>query len=553
MGNRRLASAFAVFMATLLVAGTALAAGAKSFTVLPFGYNGPQKYSYFPKALQASLDSDLEWLGQVEPATVDLGDTPLPKNSAQGLSTLKGLGVDYLVWGDISILGKKAHINIEAVTADGSPWSQKGEMGIDEITTWLDEQARVIQGDVFNRPGYGTVDRQKQEENLTRETAGPAASPFIQAGSSGDYKTATLNPQFKYEGGTQSLGRWRSQTLRFPSFGMTIADGDADGRNEVFILQQRAISAYRFKDGQLQHLTTFELPSNLISIRLEIADLNRDGMPEFIIGGYQYDSQYKVGAPEGKPRSSILSFEGGKFKYIVKKYSRFLGVLRIPPTYMPILAAQKMGQRHLFDPVVQEAFIKGDTIETGQKIQVPPFGNVYNMLYMPQELGYHYMVLSNKHKLVTYSQTMERLNESDATFNSSGIAIETQEKMVGLGYSKHNEHRTMYNIPFRMIAAPLTSPKYELLVNKDLSAAAQILENYKYFTQGEIHSLAWDGVGMNLAWKTRRIKGQVCDIALADLNNDGKKQLCVLVNTFVGIGYTGRKTIVLAYDLNLGD
>ena len=93
------------------------------------------------------------------------------------------------------------------------------------------------------------------------------------------------------------------------------------------------------------------------------------------------------------------------------------------------------------------------------------------------------------------------------------------------------------------------STKHEVLANKNLSASAQLVESYKYFTQGEIHSMVWDGVGLNLAWKTRRIKGQVSDIALADINNDGKKQLCVLINTFAGIGYGNRKTVVLAYDL----
>ncbi len=119
----------------------------------------------------------------------------------------------------------------------------------------------------------------------------------------------------------------------------------------------------------------------------------------------------------------------------------------------------------------------------------------------------------------------------------------------GMGDAKINT----YNIPFRMIAASLSKKgKYELLVNKDLSLAAQFFERFTYYSQGEIHALAWDGVGMNLAWKTRRIKGQVSDVNLADINNDGKKQLVVLLNTFPGgMGFTNRKTVVLAYDLNM--
>ncbi|BDQ38522.1 hypothetical protein SYK_28820 [Pseudodesulfovibrio nedwellii] len=549
MTHRRFITACIALMATLLMALPALASGAKSFAVVPFTYNGPQKYSYFPKALQASLESDLEWLGQVEPTTKDTSSLTTPSNKANALNALRGLEIDHLVFGDISILGKKAHIKMEVVSEDGKAWMKKGEMGLDEITSWLDDQSKVIQGDVFNRPGYGTAEKAAKKEIDADKPASPMSSAFIPA--DGTYKQDNLNPQFRYEGGAETAGRWRSQTMRYSSYGMYVADGDADGQNEVFILQKSAISAYRFKEGKLQHLSTFELPSNVMSIRMEIADLNKDGMPEFIIGGYQFESQYGIKAPNGQPRSSVLSFEGGKFKYIVKKYSKFLGILRIPPTYMPILVAQKKGQRYLFDKHIREAFIKGDSISLGQRIQAPPFGTVYNMTYLPQELGYNYVILSNKNKLVTFSQTMERLNESDATFNSSGVVVPTADKMLGMGPGVTEEQIMAYNIPFRMITAPLTSKKYELLVNKDLSASAQVFSSYHYYTQGEIHSLAWDGVGMNLAWKTRRIKGQVSDIALADLNNDGNKQLCVLINTFAGIGYGNRKSVVVAYDLNL--
>lgn len=549
MTKQRFFTALIAMTVVLFMAGAAVAQGAKSFAVLPFKYTGPKKYSYLSKAFQASLENDMEWLGHVEPSTKNVDTVAFPGNSGDALNSLRSLGVDHLVYGDIAIINQSAHINLDVVSADGKAWETKGKMDIDEITSWLEEQGGLIQGDVFNRPGYGTV-KEAQKTEQAAPTAGPAASPFIMGGND-NYQAATLNPQFKYEGGTESVGRWRSQTLRYSSYSMVVADGDADGQNEVFILQSRAISAYRFKGGKLDLLDTFELPKNLISIRLEIADLNRDGLPEIIVGAYQYESQYTDTAPKGDARSSVLSFEGGKFKYIVKKYPKFLGVLRLPPSYLPILCAQKKGHGHVFDKAVHEAFIKGDTIQLGQKLAVPAFGNVYNMIYMPKKLGYQIIVLSNKHKLVTYSQAFERLNESDATYNSSGIAIPMQNTMVGLGHSNKDTIINMYNIPFRMVTAPLTSKRYELLVNKDISAVAQLVSNYHYYTQGEIHSLVWDEVGLNLAWKTRRIKGQVCDVALADLNNDGTKQLCVLVNTFTGVGYGNRKTVVLAYDLNL--
>ncbi|MBU4380162.1 MAG: VCBS repeat-containing protein, partial [Proteobacteria bacterium] len=163
-------------------------------------------------------------------------------------------------------------------------------------------------------------------------------------------------------------------------------------------------------------------------------------------------------------------------------------------------------------------------------------------------------VLDDFHRLKVYGQTMERLSSTDDdTYNSSGIGIETSDRPLGMGPGAVDSKTTTFNVPFRMLATSLTQKgKYELLVNKDLSIAAQVFERFNYYTQGEVHALTWDGVGMALSWKTRRIKGQVSDIAVADLNNDGKMELCVLLNTFPGgMGFTNRQTVVLAYDLNI--
>jgi hypothetical protein len=64
--------------------------------------------------------------------------------------------------------------------------------------------------------------------------------------------------------------------------------------------------------------------------------------------------------------------------------------------------------------------------------------------------------------------------------------------------------------------------------------------------------LYWDGIGLNLAWKTRRIKGSVVGFSLADFTNTGGTDLVVCVNTHPGVlGVSARKTVVLAYPLDL--
>ena len=543
----------AALLAGLILAAPAMAQDAKKLAVLPFEYNGPQKYAYFPKAFQASLRSDLEWTGHVMPVSdEEIKDMQSPKTRGAALSLLKSAGLDYVVSGSISILDKQATLTLNAYGADESVWNKTEKLSIDEITPWLDEQSKAIQGDVFHRPGFSTVEKEaKKTDAATGPLAAPVNSSFVPADE--QYQAAAINPQFRYEGGTEESGRWRSQTLRFSSTSMVVGDADGDGKNEVFILQPNGISAFRYNNGKLDMLDTMDLTLSTQYLRLELCDVDKDNVPELVVGAYQTYKRSLVKAPEGWPKSHVLSFRDGKFKYIVKDYNQFLGVLRLPPTYMPLLVAQRKGRRSLFDKRINEAFVKGGDITLGQTIPAPEFGNIYNMIYMPDGMGYKYVVVDDSHRLKVYSQSMEPLSSTnEETYNSSGISVETTDRMFGMGQGAVDDRSSIYNIPFRMLTASLMKKgTYELLVNKDLSFAAQIFERFNYYTQGELHAMVWDGVGLNLAWKTRRIKGQVSDVALADINNDGKKQLVVLVNTFPGgMNFNHRKTMVLAYDLN---
>jgi hypothetical protein len=549
-------SALVLLLASLFLAPAAMAQESKKFAVLPFTYSGPKKFSYYPKAFQASLTNDLEWMGQVMPApdsTVE--GLKAPSGKAEALDILRNSGLDYIVTGDISILDKEATLKLEAFDKDGGTWAQTGQMSIDEIVPWLDAQSKVIMGDVFHRPGYSTAEKtaldEKKEGIVGAAPTSPANAAFISA-EGGDYRQDKLNPQFRYEGGAETHGRWRSQTLRFFSTSMCVGDGDGDGKNEVFLLTKNGLAAYRYEAGKLKFLQKLDLSSSTEYIRLELMDIDRDGIPELVVGSYYMLYTKLTNAPEGTIKSHIISFKDGKFKFLVKDYKKFLGVLRMPPTFMPVMVAQDKGIRHLFDRKVYEAYYKDGDVVLGQVIPLPKHAGVYTTAFYPDGLGYKYLVLDDFNRIRVYSQTMERLYTSEPeTYNSSGVAVTISERPVGMGPGMADSEPMAYNIPFRMVIANLTQKdKYEVLVNKDLSIFGKLFGKFNYYSQGEIHALVWDGVGLNLAWKTRRIKGQVSDIALADVNNDGNEQLVVMINTFPGgMGFSKRKTVVLAYDL----
>lgn len=535
-------------LALLIFAAPVAAQNIKTYLVLPFKYNGPDKYKYYSPAFQADLNNRLEWGGHYAPADgVDASALQHPTSESNAIQMASQLGVDYIVWGDISIIGKDSTISMRVQGTDGKKWSNKGQIPMSDISLWLRKSADAVMGDVYQRPGYGQTAEEKVETSQQRASSAPKGANFLAGDGtenvSNNYGVKTLNPQFRYEGGVETPGRWRSQTFRYPSINMVVGDGDGDGKNEIFILEKYKLHAYRYEKGKLAPLKTYELSKTYKAFRLSMADLDRDGASELVLSGYKDDL----------PLSYIFSFKGGTFSIQADRVRLFLNVLRLPPTFRPMLVAQKRGHRNFFDEYMYEAIYSNGEVKRSNRLATAPFSNIFNTCYLPEGDSYKIVVLNDSRQLLTYASTLERQAETQETYNTSSIAVEYEDKPLGSSVSPTRGLDSYLYIPIRMTTANLTRPdKFELLLNKDITVAGAVFDRFHKFAQGEIHSVVWDGVGMNLAWKTRRIKGTVVDYTVADLNNDGKKQLAILVNTYPGnLGFNARKTLVVTYELDL--
>ena len=107
-------------------------------------------------------------------------------------------------------------------------------------------------------------------------------------------------------------------------------------------------------------------------------------------------------------------------------------------------------------------------------------------------------MLTDEERLRVFSDKGSQLNQTDEKFSGSAIGIAEQTQMPGMG--KDNILiPSKYFVPLRMIPSDLEQDgSWELLVNKPISVSAQFFENYRFFPEGEIESLYWDGVGLGL-------------------------------------------------------
>jgi hypothetical protein len=555
MSFKRLSALFLLCLA-LAVPALALAQGARTYAVLPFKVNS-DKFQYLSKGAQSPVSNRLTWLGYFEPVSADKiarAGTRFPTGPADAQSIMGAIGTDYLVAGNLDFQDNDKQINITMNVYDrtGKNWNKSVRVPLEGLLPALERLSGDVRTEVFKRPGEAAkaAERTEAAKAAAPKSSTPRNANFV-SGEGGDAESSpggpVMNPQFRYEGGAETPGRWQSQSLRYASSNMAVGDFVGDKKNRVIVASTNSIHAYEYFQNTLKPIGEYLLGMRIKVLRVSIHDVNRDGKAEILVSG--------VDDPEGnsEPRTFVLSFNNGKFENFMPVQKTFLSVVRIPPTFQPTLLGQGKGSHSPFDESgVSEMIYQNGEIQPVRRLRLPRIANLFNFTYLPDANGYKIVVLNEYNYLKVFTSDLDPQFSQEDGYNSSNNYVYVDDTLPGMGSNHDLATAELYYVPIRMIPVSFdSSSKYELLANKDISVAAQIFKKFRRFSQGEVHSLFWDGVGMSLAWKTRRIKGTVVDIALEDLKNEGKKQLVVCINTYSGaIGASNEKTLIVTYDLN---
>ena len=521
-----------VFLVLFLLPAQAFAAKS-TYVVLPFTVNGPENFNYLERSIPQMLTSRLYARGEVEAAS-DVPATQRAVSDAATADRARGaLKADYVVFGTVTIVGDNYSLDVQVRDKAGKAWNQASEGKVTQLISGISRTSDSINQQVFGRSAAGQAQRVNQmHPDIVINQDRP--------------KDVYLNPQFRYSGSSaEDESRMRSQTLQFTAVGMEICDLDNDGRNEVVLLSETALYAYRFEEGRLNKVAEFELPRTHKS--LAIRTLPGSSKTYVVVNMLDKDSM---------PQASIFTLSGSTFKEEYTRQKYFLNVVKMAPDYRPMLIGQKSGRPRLFASGIHEILMTGSgTLTQGARLDLPEGADVFNFTYLPggfSKEGDKIIVLSSREKLRTHTLKGARLAETDEKYSGAAIGVETNPAMPGLSRDDATMGET-YFIPMRMIAMDIERDgNYELLVNRPISTASGIFDRYRFNPQSEIHSLFWDGIGLNLQWKTRRIKGSTVDYALADANNDGVTDLVVCINTHPGaLGVNARKAVVLVYPLDV--
>lgn len=528
----------------LLICPNAGNAAEKTFVIMPFTVNGPQSYGYLGKAVPGTIQSRINRPGALKglPTNAKTGGETAARNA------LKSSGADYAIWGVINVLGNDCAIELHSVDKNGKTWSKNANAPLSQLTGTVQGLSGSLASEAMgtaigSTPGFMTPGSRPSM------SAGAAQKGDIIVNETGQNQVY-LNPQFRYQGaGANDGSRLRSQRLKEKMVDMAIGDFNGDGLTEIAIIGDSRLIIYIWEqNGRLRELGSTNVSQANQNFSMRAIDLDKDGTQDLVVATFEEDSN--------RPYSYFFSFKGNKFSNPSPRIPYFASVMRVPPSFAPTLVGQGYDSIKLFAPGVHQLVRQDGKYALGPRIALPSGANVFNVAWIPagkgQEGDLLVMLTDDEQIKVFQGNGQNLLHTTMEKFSGASTGMDFYKTMPGLGIDKNSQLPGKYFAPMRLIAADIGhTGENVLLLNKPISTASNFFDRYRYFPQGEIHALFWDGVGLGLKWKTRRIRGSVAEIDLGDVTNDGILDLVVGINTSPELGIGSRQSMITAYPLDV--
>lgn len=508
-------------------------AHAADYAIAQFQVNGSNSYQYLKNAVPPMFNTRLFAAGMNEPVPTQdsLANSASPKSQKEAQELRKKHKADYLVYGTVSVIGDTASLDVSVVGDNNYFWQKSSQNNVNNLLAGINAVAGNINQEVFKTSGAASAQ--------ARSTA--QGSSFINA-ETGAPSTNYLNPELRYQGVEEN--KFRSQTQPFESTGMQVADFNGNGFNEILLGSENEVIIYSYNDNQLKELARKKLYSSANILRIST----------FPHKGRNYIVVATCDETNNDARSYILLFNGKQIQEIANtRY--YLNVAKTSAHGDPELIGQNADATRFVKGAVFRINFDGKNISKGTNLSsLPSKADVFNFTYVPssQDSGDVIAVIDDQDRLNIFSTSGKLLSKTEEYYASTANRVSVTRDIGGFVSQEGKIDASYHYVPSAVNVVDIDNDNnYELIVTKPLSVAANLLNNYRNYAQSEVHALLWDGVGANLLWKTRRIKGTVADVKIADPNNDGVLDLVVNVNTYPGtMGISKIRTFVTLYPLD---
>jgi len=519
-----------ILLATLIlsVSSSVCANAAKQIAIVPFKVNAEKDMSFLRDGIYDMLASRLYKEDEVEVINRQRIEKALASVSG-GLTEANTrdfgrlLGADFILFGSLTVLGNSISVDSKMVDVTGAKpamsfFEQSEDAG--GIVNRVNQMAAEINDKMFGRGAVAKApaaspaspaqpkppDTYTHPEKMFKQQGGMGAegpgSPFVTEQGAGGRE---LSPQF-----------WRSAGMKHLFNGIALGDVDGDGKIETVILTPHTVLIFRKDQERFFQVFEYAESGQGYNIGVDVADINGNGVPEIFVTSL---------TPTKKALSSfVLEYDGKAYRRIVENASWYFRVCDIPDRGKILLGQEsRMGSPH--STRIYEMLWRSGRYEPESPITLPTAVNVLGLTIADITEGRKESVIAHDREdhLRVFEPSGKEEWKSAEKYGGSTLY------MAGERGDQGDVENPIY-LPTRLIPHKLAKDaKTNILALKNHDIAGIKLERFRSFSESQIISFFWDGLGLASEWRTRKISGCIRDFAIGDFDNDGSDELVAAV------------------------
>jgi hypothetical protein len=331
---------------------------------------------------------------------------------------------------------------------------------------------------------------------------------------------AVFPPRFAWE---QTPELERRLQLDGPVRALALADVDGDGRAEVVLADDRALTISRWQEGAtLAPVEGGELRPAGSILSVDAADVAGIGRAHVVLVEYRGGGEVV--------RSSVLDYADGRLAVVYQSSGEYLRA--VPVGGETWLLSQRVGETEPFSPTVRRLSWRDGRYTEGAALRLPAGITVYGLalLGLTKSAEPDVVAVTPEDRLAAWTARGRRLWTSADPFGGAPItfaftpAREQREQDALIG-----------RILGRVVSVPEAPEGPEILAFENLVPAGGQFRTLLprvaplAFTQGRIHRMRWKDGGFTRVWQSRETEGYIVDFALGDLDGDGIAEVVVAV------------------------